>query len=106
MKDYYSILDLSPDASDRDIEQRYRAMVREYFSQGAPPPESQARMEDLTEAYCVLTDPDQRAAYDERLGLDTGSRRQGHGLYLGLDLGIARLSVGIGRVGETNSRDV
>jgi molecular chaperone DnaJ len=59
-KDYYAILGVPRDATQRQIEAVYCARMREIVSgdlQGKPLPEVQ-------EAYSVLSNPNQRTAYD------------------------------------------
>lgn len=96
--DYYSVLGLNPDASEHEIEQTFRTFLGEYFRDGSPSSDRQQDLERMTEAYSVLIDPEKRARYDEQLGLARPRRR--HGFHLGLDVGIARVSVGIGQVDD------
>lgn len=98
--EYYSVLGLNPDASEHEIEQTFRHFVQEYFREGTPSLERQHDLERMTEAYAVLIDPEERARYDERLGLTRVPPRRRHGFHLGLEVGIARVSVGIGQVDD------
>lgn len=98
-KDYYRILGVDVDASDRDIEQAYRRAARVYYRDHTHRPDEEDQFKEQTEAYAVLIDPQMRAEHDERMGL-APRRRWPHGFYLGLDLGIARVSFGVGQTEE------
>lgn len=63
MKDYYLILQVHPRASPEVIQAAYRRLARAYHpdaNEGA----DDAAMQELNEAYAVLSDPAQRARYD------------------------------------------
>lgn len=62
-KDYYAILRIPQDASQRQIETVYCARMRE-FERGDVP---QSPLLEVQEAYSVLSRPDRRAAYDEAM---------------------------------------
>ena len=64
--DYYATLGLTPDASLADIKKAYRKLARTHHPDKNPgDPHAAERFRELTEAYDTLTDPDQRAAYDQ-----------------------------------------
>lgn len=60
--DYYEILQVSPSASDEVIEAAFKGLNKKY---GADPnPDVRERRRALEQAYAVLSNPEQRAAYD------------------------------------------
>jgi curved DNA-binding protein CbpA len=64
-RDYYDILQLSPNADAETIGRVYRMLVKRYH------PDNQTtgndvRFNDVVEAHRVLSNPEQRAAYDVR----------------------------------------
>lgn len=68
-KDYYQILEVHPQASPEMIHSAYRALVRKYHpdvyhSQHKAP--MAARMQDINEAYQILSQASTRAAYDQQ----------------------------------------
>jgi len=76
-QDYYSILQVHPEASQEVIRAAYRALAQRYHpdsagSVGTP------KMVELNVAYEVLGDPERRAGYDqERSPGANGARTQG-----------------------------
>ncbi len=63
MADYYEILGVPRDASDVEIKKAYRALAREYHPD-AGGREDGERFKELSQAYAVLSDPEQRRRYD------------------------------------------
>lgn len=64
--DYNAILGVAPNATDKEIRQAYRDLVREL--QNARPDDSaaQERLNQVNEAFQVLSDPADRQQYDAR----------------------------------------
>jgi len=64
-KDYYSILGVKRDASEREIKQAYRRLARKHHPDVNPGDRSaEARFKEINEAYEVLSDPENRRKYD------------------------------------------
>jgi len=61
-KDYYAILGVKPDATQSQIKAAYRRLAKEHHPDSSGKDSKDFR--DLQEAYKVLSDPKQRAAYD------------------------------------------
>lgn len=65
-KDYYRILSVNKDASDKEIKQAYRRMARKYHPDVNPGDQSaEDRFKEIGEAYAVLGDPQKRKKYDQ-----------------------------------------
>ncbi len=65
-KDYYAILGLSKNATDKDIKQAYRKLARQYHPDVNPGNKSaEARFKEINEAHEVLSDPEKRKKYDQ-----------------------------------------
>jgi curved DNA-binding protein CbpA len=73
-KDYYRLLGVRPGQSSREIRKAYIILVKQYHpdSSFAAQRPDEHRAKELNEAYDVLSDPAQRARYDDL-------RRQLHG---------------------------
>lgn len=64
--DYYSILGVSPSASEKEIKMAYRKLARKCHPDLSPGnKEAEARFREINEAYEALSDPQKRAKYDQ-----------------------------------------
>ena len=63
-RDYYQILGVSQDATFEEIRAAFRDRAREFHPDRNPSLDAAERMQEINEAYEVLRDEEQRAAYD------------------------------------------
>jgi curved DNA-binding protein len=82
-KDYYSLLGVTRDASEKDIKQAYRRLARRYHPDVNPGDVSaEHKFKEISKAYAVLSNRESRAAYDRfgwqtfQPGPDSASARQ------------------------------
>lgn len=74
-KDFYAILGIAKDASDADIKKAYRKLARQHHPDtNAGNPASEKKFKDISEAYSVLSDADQRQQYDAIRAMGGGAR--------------------------------
>lgn len=66
-KDYYKIMGLSQDATEKDIKTAYRRLARKYHPDISKEPNAEEQFKEMGEAYEVLKDPVKRAEYDQYL---------------------------------------
>lgn len=65
IKDYYELLGVSRNASQKDISSAFRKLARKYHPDVNPgDKEAERRFKDVSEAQEVLTDPQKRKLYD------------------------------------------
>jgi DnaJ-class molecular chaperone len=75
-KDYYKILGVKRDASEKEIKSAYRKLARKFHPDVNPNnPEAEKTFKDINEAYAVLSDKEKRQKYDA-LGPDWERRVQ------------------------------
>jgi molecular chaperone DnaJ len=65
-KDYYELLGIKRDATEKDIKSAYRRLARKYHPDVNPGDNSaEAKFKEINLAYEVLSDKDKRAKYDK-----------------------------------------
>jgi curved DNA-binding protein len=78
-KDYYKILGVDKNASQKEIKAAFRKLARKHHPDVNPnDPGAEERFKEINEAYEVLGDSDKRVKYD-RLGADWRRWQQGGG---------------------------
>src|SRR5436190_17863011 len=70
--DHYEALQLSPNADSETISRVYRILAKRYHPDNQQTGDS-AKFATIAEAHRVLSDPEQRAAYDARYEADRGA---------------------------------
>jgi len=74
-KDFYKTLGVSKDISDAELKKAYRKLARKYHpdsNQGDA--KAEAKFKEISEAYSVLSDAEQRREYDEIRAMGSGAR--------------------------------
>jgi len=64
IKDYYSLLEVTPSATQDEIRQAYRRLARTCHPDISTAPNAEERFKELNEAYAILADPAKRKVYD------------------------------------------
>lgn len=74
-KDFYKTLGVSKDVSDADLKKTYRKLARKYHPDSNQGDEkAEAKFKEISEAYSVLSDAEQRKEYDEIRAMGSGAR--------------------------------
>jgi curved DNA-binding protein len=68
-RDFYATLGVGRDAGTEEIQRAYRKLARENHPDVNKDPKAEERFKEVSEAYQVLSDPEQRRKYD-RFGAD------------------------------------
>jgi molecular chaperone DnaJ len=74
-KDFYATLGVTKSVSDADLKKTYRKLARKYHpdsNQGDAAAE--AKFKEISEAYAVLSDKEQREEYDQIRAMGSGAR--------------------------------
>src|SRR5215470_11440855 len=75
-KDYYKVLGVAEDATDRDIQRAYRKLAKQYHPDANPGDKAaEEKFKEANTAHDVLSDAEKRKEYDEirRLGPMAGA---------------------------------
>ncbi len=76
-KDFYKVLGVSKDVSDAELKKTYRKLARTYHpDSNAGDAAAEAKFKEISEAYSVLSDKEQRAEYDQLRAMGSGARFQ------------------------------
>ena len=74
-KDFYKVLGVSKDVSEAELKKVYRKLSRQYHPDTNPgDAKAEAKFKEISEAYSVLSDKDQRAEYDQMRAMGPGAR--------------------------------
>jgi molecular chaperone DnaJ len=74
-KDFYKILGVAKDVSETELKKTYRKLSRQFHPDTNPgDAKAEARFKEISEAYSVLSDKDQRAEYDQMRAMGPGAR--------------------------------
>ena len=64
MKDYYKILEITPNSTAKEIKQAYRKKAKELHPDNDPTTDSNPLFNELVEAYETISDPNLKRQYD------------------------------------------
>lgn len=74
-KDFYKTLGVTKGVAEADLKKTYRKLSRKYHPDTNPGDEkAEAKFKEISEAYSVLSDKDQRAEYDQMRAAGPGPR--------------------------------
>lgn len=74
-KDFYKVLGVDKNVSDAELKKTYRKLARKYHpdsNQGDA--KAEAKFKEISEAYSVLSDSEQREEYDQIRAMGSGAR--------------------------------
>lgn len=75
-KDFYQILGVSKDVGDAELKKTYRKLARKYHPDSNPgDAAAEAKFKEISEAFSVLSDKEQRSEYDQIRAMGAGGAR-------------------------------
>ncbi|KIP52665.1 DnaJ C-terminal domain-containing protein [Leucobacter komagatae] len=75
-KDFYRMLGVSKDVDDAELKKVYRKLARKYHPDSNPgDAAAEAKFKEISEAYSVLSDKEQRSEYDQIRAMGAGGAR-------------------------------
>ena len=75
-KDFYQILGVSKDVNEADLKKTYRKLARKYHPDSNPgDTAAEAKFKEISEAFSVLSDKEQRSEYDQIRAMGAGGAR-------------------------------
>lgn len=74
-KDFYKVLGVDKTASDAELKKTYRKLARQFHPDSNPgDAAAENRFKEISEAYSVLSDKEQRQEYDQVRAMGSGAR--------------------------------
>lgn len=102
-KDFYAVLGVTKDVSAADLKKTYRKLARQHHpDSNSGDVKAEARFKEISEAYAVLSDAEQRAEYDQLRAMGSGARFTSGGAGA---QGFDDIFRGFGRGARTNQAD-
>ena len=69
LPDYYKILGIPIEASEKEIKERFRILAKEWHPDRNPDPKNKEKMAEINKAYEVLSDKERKSNYDKYFNL-------------------------------------
>src|SRR3954453_3536399 len=74
-KEFYAVLGVDKSVWQADLKKAYRKLARQYHPDSNPgDAKAESRFKEISEAYSVLSDEEQRLEYDQIRAMGTGAR--------------------------------
>jgi len=96
-KDYYDVLGVARDSSERDIKAAYRRLAMKYHPDRSSEPDAEERFKEISEAYAVLSDAEKRQKYDQFGHAGINSQYSQEDLFRGVNFEDLLRGFGFGR---------
>jgi len=84
-RDYYEVLGVNKEASDKEIKSAYRKLAMTYHPDRSDAPDAEEKFKEISEAYAVLSDANKRKQYDQFGHSGISDRYSQEDLFRGVD---------------------
>ncbi len=108
-KDFYAVLGVGKEVTEADLKKTYRKLARKYHPDSNPgDAAAEAKFKEISEAYSVLSDHEQREEYDQIRAMGSGARftAGGGGGGGGFEDVFSMFGQGRGRASNANYEDI
>ena len=102
-KDYYEVLGVAKDSSEKDIKGAYRKLAMKYHPDRSDAPDAEEKFKELSEAYAVLSDAEKRKKYDQFGHAGINSQYSQEDLFRGVNFEDLLRGFGFGGGGQQES---
>jgi len=69
LPNYYKVLSLGKNATQREIKQKFRQLAKELHPDKTKDPDAESKMAEINKAYEILSDQEKRERYDKYLNI-------------------------------------
>ena len=102
-KDYYEVLGVAKDSSEKDIKGAYRKLAMKYHPDRSDASDAEEKFKELSEAYAVLSDAEKRKKYDQFGHAGINSQYSQEDLFRGVNFEDLLRGFGFGGGGQQES---
>jgi molecular chaperone DnaJ len=101
-RDYYKVLDVPKNASNKEIKKAYRKLAMKHHPDRSKSPDAEEKFKEISEAYAVLSDKEKRMQYDRFGHAGISGRYTQDDIFRGVDFDsiFKDLGFGFGGVGS------
>jgi curved DNA-binding protein len=101
---YYTILNVSENASESEIKKSYHKLAKEYHPDKNPSKQAEEKFKNISEAYHVLSDPKKRQEYNTFGDKSFSNKRSHEDIYSKVSVDDILREMGLGKSQKSSSK--